>query len=161
MVAAGGDPTKLDQLEKYRDQYQEQINILTQRMQAGDESDLMTEDDLCQTVQQLYSLKHYGPQLRQIKFIVKKVHADTFHEEAHYIRARSKRWAESGTSNNAHKPSGRSAGWKAHRHAHSQGGYPDASPRGGYSGSVPQGGHSGAYARGGLPQHLPSGRVRR
>ncbi|KAA8896253.1 hypothetical protein FN846DRAFT_921745 [Sphaerosporella brunnea] len=91
-VAAGGDHAKLEALEKYRDQYQTQVNILTTRMRHGDDSELLSEQGVHEKVQQLYSLKYYGQQLRRIKTIVMKAHGDTFREQSHHVHVRAKRW---------------------------------------------------------------------
>jgi flagellar biosynthesis GTPase FlhF len=92
-VAVGGDPSKLEALEKYRDQYREQVNILTTKMQRGDGSVLLSEQEVHDKVQQLYALKYYGNQLRQIKTIVSKAHGATFREESHHVRVRAKGWS--------------------------------------------------------------------
>jgi len=91
-VAVGGDAAKLEDLERYRDQYQEKVKILTTRMQKGDDSVLLSEEEVYAEVKKLYSLKYYGQQLSQIKSIVNSAHSDTFREESHSIRVKAKRW---------------------------------------------------------------------
>ena len=89
-VAAGGNPTKLDSLERYRNQYQEQVKILTERMQKGSGFEIWTEQQVRHHVDQLYLLKYYGSQLQQIKTVVKKTHGSTFREESHPVRIKSR-----------------------------------------------------------------------
>ena len=91
-VAVGGDPGKLEGLEKYRDQYQEQVKILTEKMDQGTGFELMTEQQVRNKVNHLYLLRYYGDQLRQIKTVVKKTHGDTFREESHSGVVRSTHW---------------------------------------------------------------------
>jgi len=91
-VAVGGGATKLEDLERYRDQYQEKVKILTTRMQKGDDSVLLSEEEVYAEVKKLYSLKYYGQRLSQIKSIVNSAHSNTFREESHCIRAKAKRW---------------------------------------------------------------------
>jgi len=91
-VAVGGGATKLEDLERYRDQYQEKVKILTTRMQKGDDSVLLSEEEVYAEVKKLYSLKYYGQRLSQIKSIVNSAHSDTFREESHCIRVKAKRW---------------------------------------------------------------------
>ncbi|KAF8461508.1 hypothetical protein BDZ91DRAFT_829666 [Kalaharituber pfeilii] len=93
-VAAGGDPAKLDSLEKYRDQYREQVKVLTERMEESKDFKLLTEQQVHENVRELYSLKHYGAQLRQINTIVKKAHDDTVREESHRININATRWRD-------------------------------------------------------------------
>ena len=96
-VHVGGNPAKLKDLEKHRDQYQEKVNILTTRMQCGDGSVLLSEQEVHDKVQQLYSLKYYGKNLREIKSIVAKAHGDTFREQSHHVRVKAKRFNVGGT----------------------------------------------------------------
>lgn len=93
IVNAGGDPEKLEALEKYRDEYKEKVKILTTKMNRGDDSELMSEQEVHEKVLQLYSLKYYGDDLREIKTIVSEAHGATFREESHNIRVK-KRWCE-------------------------------------------------------------------
>ena len=93
-VAAGRDPTKLDNLEKYRNQYQEQVKILTERMQKGTGFEVWTEQQLRQHVDRLSLLKYYGSQLQQIKTVMKKTHGNTFREESHPVRIKSRLWTK-------------------------------------------------------------------
>jgi len=95
-VAVGGDRSKLDDLERYLVQYQEQVKILTERMESGKGCELLNAQEVQKRVQELYSLFHYGPQLRQIKSVVHQAHGDTFREESHNVRVRSRLWG--GTS---------------------------------------------------------------
>jgi hypothetical protein len=96
-VAVGGDRSKLDALEKYRDQYQEQVNILTTRMQMGDSSELLSEQQIQDKVELLCKLPHYGAQLKQIKHVVSNTHGATFREQSHHVRVKAKRWTIAGT----------------------------------------------------------------
>ncbi|KAF8426192.1 hypothetical protein EV426DRAFT_560164 [Tirmania nivea] len=91
-VAVGGDRSKLDDLEKYLVQYQEQVKILTERMESGKGCELLNAQEVQKRVQELYSLFHYGSQLRQIKSVVHQAHGDTFREESHNVRVKSKLW---------------------------------------------------------------------
>jgi len=96
-VAVGGDPTKLDNLEKYRVQYQEQVKILSERMESGKNCELLTAQEVNKRVQDLYKVPYYGTQLRQIQSVVRRTHFDTFREESHNVRVKSRIWRE-GTS---------------------------------------------------------------
>ena len=96
-VAVGGDATKLEDLERYRDQYQEKAKILNTRMQKCDDSVLLSEQEVYAEVKKLYSLKYYGQQLSQIKSIINSAHSDTFREESHSIRVKAKRWTATST----------------------------------------------------------------
>ncbi|RPB20399.1 hypothetical protein L211DRAFT_813285 [Terfezia boudieri ATCC MYA-4762] len=91
-VAVGGDPTKLDNLEKYRVQYQQQVKILSERMESGKDCELLTAQEVHKRVQELYNLHYYGTQLRQIQSVVRKTHGDTFREESHNVRVKSRIW---------------------------------------------------------------------
>lgn len=94
-VAVGGDRSKLDDLEKYLVQYQEQVKILTERMESGKGCEVLNAQEVQKRVQELYNLSHYGPQLRQIKSVVRQTHGDTFREESHNVRVRNKLWGGS------------------------------------------------------------------
>lgn len=94
-VAVGGDRSKLDDLEKYLVQYQEQVKILTERMESGKGCELLNAQQVQKRVQELYNLFHYGSQLRQIKSVVRQVHGDTFREESHNVRVKSRLWGGS------------------------------------------------------------------
>ena len=91
-VAVGGDRSKLDDLERYLVQYQEQVKTLTERMESGKDCELLSAQEVQKRVHELYSLPHYGQSLRQIKSIVRQAHGDTFREESHNVRVRSKLW---------------------------------------------------------------------
>ena len=96
-VAVGGDRSKLDDLEQYLVQYQEQVKVLSQRMESGKGCELLSAQGVQKRVQELYSLSHYGQNLRQIKSVVRQAHGDTFREESHNVRVKSKLW-RGGTS---------------------------------------------------------------
>ena len=89
-VAVGDGPTKLDNLEKYRVQYQQQVKIPTERMGSGEGCELPSVQEVQKRVQDLYSLSYYCPQLRQIKPVVRQAHGDTFREESHNVRVSSR-----------------------------------------------------------------------
>lgn len=91
-VAAGGDRSKLDDLERYLVQYREQVKILSDRMESGKDCELLSAQGVQKRVEELYRLVHYGPQLRQIKSVVRQAHSDTFREESHNVRVKSKLW---------------------------------------------------------------------
>ncbi|KAF8461505.1 hypothetical protein BDZ91DRAFT_829657 [Kalaharituber pfeilii] len=93
-VGAGGDPTELNFLESYRDQYQQQVKILTERMEKGKGFKLLTEQQVHERVRELYSLEHYGRQLQQIKTVVKKAHDNTVREESHRVHVNATRWRD-------------------------------------------------------------------
>ncbi|KAF8451426.1 hypothetical protein BGX38DRAFT_1091788 [Terfezia claveryi] len=95
-VAVGGDPTKLDNLEKYRVQYQQQVKILSERMESGKDCELLTAPEVHKRVQALYDLQYYGSQLSQIQSVVRKTHGDTFREESHNVRVKSRIWRDGG-----------------------------------------------------------------
>jgi hypothetical protein len=95
-VAVGGARTKLEALEKYRAQYQEKVNILTKKMESGDDSVLLSDKEVHEKVQHLYKLKHYGENLRAIKTIVSRAHRNTFRETPHNIPVKAKGWVFSG-----------------------------------------------------------------
>ncbi|KAI5782393.1 hypothetical protein DFH27DRAFT_637422, partial [Peziza echinospora] len=84
-VSAGGNSDKLDSLEAYRDQYREQVRILTAQIDSGDKSELLDSQGVHNVVKKLYSLKYYGNQLKQIKSVIARAHDGTFREEAHHV----------------------------------------------------------------------------
>jgi GTPase SAR1 family protein len=91
-VHHGQKRDKLDALLQYRDQYKEQVRILSTRLAQGDGSVLLSEQEVQEKIKQLYVLKNYGQDLQQIKTIVSKAHSETFREQSHHVRVRGKHW---------------------------------------------------------------------
>lgn len=103
MVAAGGNPTKLNNLEKYKVQYETQVKIITEGLKSGKIANPLTQEQVNEKVQHLYGLKNYGQALRSIRAAVSQAHTDTFREESHNVRVRNSRdWNRLGNVRNGY-----------------------------------------------------------
>jgi hypothetical protein len=103
-VHVGGNPERLNGLEQYRAEYQVLIQVLTNNMESDEGCQLLDEDGVDQLVKKLYSLKHYGESLREIRDVVEVAHAATYREKPYRVRERNQ-WAMTGLSNRPKKVS--------------------------------------------------------
>jgi GTPase SAR1 family protein len=88
-VAVGGSRDKLDNLTQYKEQYQQQINILEEYMKKGEDQMLLNQAGVEMLVQDLYTLPHYGKALRDMGQVIRNVQTVVHREKPYVMRARS------------------------------------------------------------------------
>ena len=94
-----GDYSKLEELQHYRDKYQERVQTLTERMENGQQgSELLSAQEVQDLVKHLYNLPHYGSYLSEIISVLREAHGDTFREESHPIHVNARVFGGGGTS---------------------------------------------------------------
>lgn len=97
-MKAGGSAQRRSKLEKEKAEYLQRVEVLEKAMEQGDESKLLHDADVAQLVNRLYSLPHFGDDLRNIVKIQERA-ADSTHRErtcnvsggAHFHRRRGRR----------------------------------------------------------------------
>ncbi|TGZ76808.1 hypothetical protein EX30DRAFT_228160 [Ascodesmis nigricans] len=86
----------LNALLEYRAKYEERIKIVTDNIDQGDETELLTQTEVLQLVQRLYDLTHCGKQLSGAEMVVQKTHDATFREYSHKVKVDKTRWSLTG-----------------------------------------------------------------
>jgi hypothetical protein len=86
---------RLQALEEYRNEYEQRIQVLDQKMALGNEEDLLTEEGVENLVKHLYWLKHYKQNLKDLKFGTKAASLATYHEQTYRVSKRKKNWGSS------------------------------------------------------------------
>lgn len=89
-VQAGGSSARLKDLERYKMEYAQQVEIFAFNLQAGKGEKLLDADGVQREVQKLYALKHYGKNLRRMRALVEETHDATFREKPYQVKSR--RW---------------------------------------------------------------------
>ena len=89
-VQAGGPLKRLKELETYKAQYAQLVEVFTTNLQAGKGEMILDTACVEVEVQKLYSLKHYGQNLRRLRQIVETSHAATFREKPYQVK--QKKW---------------------------------------------------------------------
>jgi len=67
---AGGSRDKLNNLMQHRREYEQQVRILDEYMEKGEDHKLLTRDGVNVLMQHLYGLKHYGESLRDMGKVI-------------------------------------------------------------------------------------------
>ena len=80
-VGYGGDPERLDGLEKDRMQYAEFVKAMSLSIEAGKGYKILDADGVYDLVQGLYNLWHSGNDLKKIAKVVGSAYAATFRGE--------------------------------------------------------------------------------
>ncbi|KAK4446375.1 hypothetical protein QBC34DRAFT_356708 [Podospora aff. communis PSN243] len=106
--AVSGDKTKLDMLRQDLKCHEELVTALTRGTPLPDEwkgmDTTLNEASIDKLVQEMYALKHFGAQLRDIHRTVKQSHQATYRERPYHVKQRKR----SGTSP-TRKPSTKSS----------------------------------------------------
>lgn len=87
-VQAGGSAEKLENLKKYRKEYEQEILHLEEYMEKGAEELLLDQEGVDIMMKDLYSLKHYGAMLSDLSNFTHSLPAGANRERAHILRAR-------------------------------------------------------------------------
>ena len=87
-VAAGGVNNKkvLADLEEDKRKHEELVAVLTASMKSAGKSQPIEQDDVERIVQKLYSLKHFGKNLHQLKLDITSAHEQTNREMPHRVK---------------------------------------------------------------------------
>lgn len=89
-VQAGGPLKRLKELETYKAQYAQLVEVFTLNLQHGGGERVLDTAGVEAEVQKLYSLKHYGTNLRRLRQVVEVAHAATFREKPYQVK--QKKW---------------------------------------------------------------------
>ncbi|KIW98299.1 uncharacterized protein Z519_01883 [Cladophialophora bantiana CBS 173.52] len=87
-VAIGGKRHRLDAFEQYRREYKELVNLFESNFDKGRNEEILDAKGVDKLVKQLYSLKHYGADLRKLRDAVVIAHAASIRERPYRINAR-------------------------------------------------------------------------
>jgi GTPase SAR1 family protein len=87
-VIAGGSRDKLERLTQYRKQYEQQVHILDEYMKKGEHHMLLDQAGVELLLRQLYSLKHYGKALRDMRQAIDDTQTVVHREKPYVMRAR-------------------------------------------------------------------------
>jgi GTPase SAR1 family protein len=85
-VQAGGSSRKLETLKKDRAKHMEIIKVLTQSMKSDPNCRLLDEHGVNQLVTDLYSLKHFGENLKSVKHSITAAHEATYRERPYRVK---------------------------------------------------------------------------
>ncbi|KAL3441270.1 hypothetical protein BJX65DRAFT_313944 [Aspergillus insuetus] len=72
-VALGGSRDQLDRLEQYRKQYEQQVKVLDEHIAKGENSKLLDQAVVEESVKKLHGLPHYGRNLKDIGMVVDRI----------------------------------------------------------------------------------------
>ena len=86
-VQIGGNRQRLDSFEQYRREYKELVKVFETNLEQGKNEELLDANGVDKIVKQLYSLKHYGSDLRKLRDVVAFAHAATYRERPYRVRA--------------------------------------------------------------------------
>lgn len=89
-VQAGGPLKKLTELEAYKRQYAQIVEVFNTNLQAGIGERVLDTAGVEAEVRKLYSLKHYGKNLQRLRQVVETAHAATFREKPYQVK--QKKW---------------------------------------------------------------------
>lgn len=91
-VQAGGSRDKLDNLQMYRKEYQEEVRVLEEYMTVGDaEKTMLDQEGVTSLMKSLYSLRHYGEQLHDMDVTINTAHRVAHRETQHIVRGQFSR----------------------------------------------------------------------
>ncbi|EPE30994.1 P-loop containing nucleoside triphosphate hydrolase [Glarea lozoyensis ATCC 20868] len=85
-VQAGGNTRKLDTLKKDRAKHVEIIKVLTESMKSDPNCRLLDEHGVNQLVTDLYSLPHFGRNLKSVKRSITAAHEATYRERPYRVK---------------------------------------------------------------------------
>ncbi|RVX67190.1 hypothetical protein B0A52_08624 [Exophiala mesophila] len=85
-VQVGGNRARLDAFEQYRREYQELVKVFQANIGRGSAEESMDAEGVDKLIKQLYSLKHYGQDLRKLRDVVVIAHAATYRERPYRVR---------------------------------------------------------------------------
>ncbi|KAK1776025.1 LOW QUALITY PROTEIN: hypothetical protein QBC45DRAFT_453543 [Copromyces sp. CBS 386.78] len=85
-IKAGGKKDTLEMLEKYRAEHVQKVKVLTEAMERGDSDRVVDDTGL---VDSLYSLPHFGEDLRRIVTVNEKAAEGSFRERSYNVSAGS------------------------------------------------------------------------
>lgn len=86
-VQVGGKRQRLDAFEQYRREYMELVKVFETNLDQGNDEELLDATGVDGIVKQLYSLKHYGADLRKLRDVVAIAHAATYRERPYRVNA--------------------------------------------------------------------------
>ncbi|KAL4860826.1 hypothetical protein BDV12DRAFT_204647 [Aspergillus spectabilis] len=89
-VADGGSRDEFDALEKYRKQYEKEIEILNEHMENGEDSKLLDQAGVEKLLSELYSLPHYGKDLKAIQTVLSRTQLFEQRERSHVYRTKTR-----------------------------------------------------------------------
>ncbi|OAP57288.1 hypothetical protein AYL99_08026 [Fonsecaea erecta] len=87
-VAVGGKRQRLDAFERYRREYKELVNLFESNLDQSKNEELLDAKGVDKLVKRLYSLKHYGADLRKLRDAVVIAHAASIRERPYRVNAR-------------------------------------------------------------------------
>ncbi|KIY01181.1 uncharacterized protein Z520_02733 [Fonsecaea multimorphosa CBS 102226] len=87
-VAIGGKRQRLDAFEQYRREYKELVNLFESNLDQGRNEELLDATGVDKLVKQLYSLKHYGADLRKLRDTVVIAHNASIRERPYRVNVR-------------------------------------------------------------------------
>ncbi|KAF2239709.1 hypothetical protein EV356DRAFT_513990 [Viridothelium virens] len=88
-IKVGGSRDKHDRLLERRRQHEQEIAIFTGHMERGEHDELLSQGEVKIKLQELYSLKYYGDQLRRVKEVVDDGTGEIHREKAYIVGAKA------------------------------------------------------------------------
>ena len=83
-VQMGGNRKRLDELERYRSEHLEMVEVLSQNVDHGRQQ-VLDEAGVERLVNKLYGLKHFGSSLRQIREVIDDAGTASFREKPYRV----------------------------------------------------------------------------
>lgn len=88
-VQVGGSAEKLNNTKQYRKEYEQEIRHLEDSMANGSEHSLLDQDGVEIMKKELYSLKHYGKELRGMCNVIHSLPSRSNREKSHVMEPRA------------------------------------------------------------------------
>ncbi|KAF4631768.1 hypothetical protein G7Y89_g6371 [Cudoniella acicularis] len=133
-IRAGGNRKKLQALEEDLKKHQETVNILEDNMRTNANWQPLDEKGVDRLIKQLYNLKHFGNNLRNVKQTTAAAHQATYREIPYRVKNR-------GSSSSMLGPFAGLFGGSSHQSSHSKRSH---------------GGSHGGHGGHGAPRHMPN-----
>ncbi|KAH6620210.1 hypothetical protein C7974DRAFT_228085 [Boeremia exigua] len=83
-VQMGASRRRLHELERYRSEHVEIVEILSHKIEDGKEN-VLDEAGVDRLVHKLYRMEHYGPEIRRIREVIDDAGTASFREQPHRI----------------------------------------------------------------------------
>ncbi|KIW82175.1 hypothetical protein Z517_05202 [Fonsecaea pedrosoi CBS 271.37] len=87
-VAIGGKRQRLDAFQQYRREYKELVDLFESNVDKGRNEELLDAKGVDKLAKRLYSLKHYGADLRKLRDAVVIAHTASIRERPYRVNAR-------------------------------------------------------------------------
>jgi GTPase SAR1 family protein len=111
-VLVGGSRDKLDRLTQYRKQYEQEVRTLEEYIDKGENHVLLDQTGVELLLQQLYSLKYYGKELRELRQVVDETQT-VAHREKPYVMRAQQHFTDQGSHPEVSRKKSASGGFKA------------------------------------------------